>query len=139
MYRWHALLLAILAGECLMAVILHRSDAELRTLLDEGAGQQQVQALCVLTNRGVPHAMDRATLRKLVFSENELVQEWTMTTNFVRLVPPGALERYANSLGNSADTFRRRFLFTYRLGQRRSMTLAALARFLDPYVGAPSD
>jgi hypothetical protein len=126
-----AFLLVIVVVECFAARALHRTDEELRTLSATGTPAQQVYALFVQTNRGAPHALDQPAVRRLLQSDDPLVREWTMTTNFVRLAPPRVQEDYIAALRGAPEAVRCGFWLTYRIGLGQSMQLADLRRFLD--------
>lgn len=123
-------LVAVVALECLWAVVAHRGEAELRDLLESGEPRERVEALFVLTNRGIPEVPDRDFVGGLLGADDAFVQEWTMTTNFARFDEPRPQQAYLASLGRTPHAFRCQFLLRHRVGLRRNITLAALARFL---------
>ena len=129
-HRSYVVLLAIVCAECVLAAALHRTAEELQSDLRTGTPRQKVYALFVLTNRGVPRDVGAESVRRRVNSDDGLVREWTMTTNFTRLGPTRAQETRLVVLGASPEGVRCRFLLKHREGQIQWMTLSDLRRFL---------
>ena len=131
-----ALLLAVVVVECLWAAAAHRTDDELQRTLQSGTPQEKVGALYVLTNRDVPQRFDEAALWELLSSDNILIREWTMTTNFARLARPRAQRDYVEARRGSREAIRCAFLLRYRVGLGRTITMADLQQFLDAVAGS---
>jgi len=130
-YWLHAALLLILAIECAVAIAGRRSRAGLERDLQSGTPAAKAYALFVLTNRDTPRPPDAQFVSDLLDSGDPLLREWTMTTNFTRLTGSTMQRTYLDSLGDSPQGLRCRFLLTRGIGQTPWMTLPELAEFLD--------
>ena len=130
-YWLHALLLIVLVVECAVAVANHRSRSKLERDLQAGAPAAKVSALYVLTNRDTPQPAGPQFVRGLLASDETLVREWTMTTNFTRLGRPNMQRQYLASLGDSPEGIRCRFLYSHGIGKTPWITLPELRAFLD--------
>ena len=126
-----SLLVVALLGECIWGVFAHRDVDELQETLESGSSRERVEALFVLTNRGEPQIPDAGSVRQLLASDDTLLTEWMMTTNFARFGIPRPLSAYINALGRTPHAFRCRFLLNYRVGRRRNITMSGLKRFLE--------
>jgi hypothetical protein len=132
-HRVHAVLLAIVCAECVLAAALHRTEEELQRDLRTGTPRQKVYALFVLTNRDVPESLDAERVGELVNSPEVLVREWTMTANFVRMGSTRPQAARLVLLGGSPEGVRCRFLLDnrdFQAGVTRRMALSDLRRFL---------
>jgi hypothetical protein len=129
-YRWHILLILVLIAEVALSLLCHRSEEDLRTLLKEGESLEQVEALFVLSNRDIPDKKDKAAIQRLLSSTNPLIREWIMTSNFERFGFSRLKKAFVNSLGESEDAYRCRFLLTHQIGKRHAIKLSELPRFL---------
>jgi hypothetical protein len=127
-YWLHAVLVLILGVECALAVASHRSRSELERDLQTAAPAQRVYALYVLTNRDTPQ---RVNPQLLLDSDEPLLREWTLTTNFTRLARPTPQLKHLDSLGGSPEAIRSRFLFSHGIGKQPWITLPELRAFLD--------
>ena len=127
-YWLHTLLLLILGVECALGVANHRNRTKLERDLQTAAPAQKAYALYVLTNRDTPQRVDP---QLLLASDEPLLREWTLTTNFTRLARPTPQLRHLDSLGNSPEGIRSRFLFSHGIGKKPWITLPELRAFLD--------
>jgi hypothetical protein len=130
-YRWHAVLLALMLAECLVALMLHRSTDELQSTLSDGTGRDQVEALFVLTNRDVPMDVDEELIQSLWQSDNALMREWIMTANFARFGEEEVKTSYIESLGDSEAAFRCRLFLNHQVGKPSLLTLQKVDRFIE--------
>ena len=136
-YRLHALLVLGLCLECALAASRHRTDHQVRRDLESGTPAEKVCALYLLTNRDLPQAAEPQFVRSLLASEETLIREWTMTSNFTRLGRPTAQRQYLNAIGESPEGIRCRFLFSHGIGKTPWITLPEVAAFLDALRGQP--
>jgi hypothetical protein len=97
-------------AECAVFAHKHRTRSELEDDLQNGTPAEKVSALYLLTNRDTPDPVQPQFVRDLLASDEPLLREWTMTTNFTRLGRPTLQLKYLDSLGDSPEGIRCRFL-----------------------------
>ena len=122
-------LLLVLLIERLIGVLGHREEAELWQVLESGSAVEQIDALHSLSNRKDGQAVSKSLVRELLESESAPVREYTMTTDFTRLLGEDSQAGYLQRLQDPDEAHRCRFFLNRGVGSSPGLTRAEIQKY----------
>jgi hypothetical protein len=121
-------LAGILALEIGIAVLASRSDAELRFDVENAKPRESVAAVFQLTNRS--ESPNQQLTQQLLASENVLLQDWAMTSNYTRRPFDARLQQ-----AHPDKSQIQQFFLDFRLNMNTRRTWISLARLEEVLEG----
>ncbi len=96
-WRIHLILLALFAGQALVATALHRDRDALLEAWHTGDTSERLGALHVLTNRGEPRGIDQEFVLEMLGDPDLRVREAAMGLDLAKFSLPAAQENYLSA------------------------------------------